>query len=321
VADNTTLPGTGDVIASDDIGGVKFQRVKVTYGADGSATDVSPVAGLPVQGVQDTRTTGTITSAASAVGPIAASNRNLVTVDISGTYAGVTFQIQGSPDGGTTWFPVSAMDNASGRAGTTWTPGTNAAASYDAAIGGFTHVRVQASAWTSGTANVGVTPQVFAYEPAVAAYTQQPARTQQAFYATAAAAGATGTETLITLTKSSGTAATTAASSFAITAGKTLRITAFSVATRGNATATTQTTTFNLRINTAGAITTTSTPVLLAARSATPATASAWDRVIIPVPDGFEIQGTGTLQWGLSAAATYTTNAPTWDVTILGYEY
>lgn len=48
--DNTTLnTGTGgDVIASDDIGGVKYQRVKPTYGADGSATDVSPTAPLPV---------------------------------------------------------------------------------------------------------------------------------------------------------------------------------------------------------------------------------------------------------------------------------
>jgi hypothetical protein len=36
--DNTTLnPGTaGDVIASDDIGGVKFQRVKLIHGADGT---------------------------------------------------------------------------------------------------------------------------------------------------------------------------------------------------------------------------------------------------------------------------------------------
>lgn len=42
MADNTTLDvGTGgDVIATDDIGGVKYQRVKISQGADGSATDV-----------------------------------------------------------------------------------------------------------------------------------------------------------------------------------------------------------------------------------------------------------------------------------------
>lgn len=146
-------------------------------------------------------------------------------------------------------------------------------------------------------------------------------RTQVNYFAVAAASGATGVETAITLTKSSGTSATTTGASFVITAGKRYRITALSVATRGNATATVQTTTFNLRINTAGAVTTTSTPIVFSARSATPATASAWDRYNIPIPDGFEIVGDGTLQFGITAAATFTTNAPTWDVTILGYEY
>jgi hypothetical protein len=51
MADNTTLnAGTGgDVIATDDIGGVKYQRVKVTYGGDGTAQDVNQVFPLPVQ--------------------------------------------------------------------------------------------------------------------------------------------------------------------------------------------------------------------------------------------------------------------------------
>ncbi len=52
MVDNTQLnapniPG-GDVIATDDIGGVKHQRVKVQYGADGVATDVTPTDGLPI---------------------------------------------------------------------------------------------------------------------------------------------------------------------------------------------------------------------------------------------------------------------------------
>jgi hypothetical protein len=47
MADNTTLPGTGDVIATDDIAGVKYQRVKVGFGADGVATDVSSTDPLP----------------------------------------------------------------------------------------------------------------------------------------------------------------------------------------------------------------------------------------------------------------------------------
>lgn len=146
-------------------------------------------------------------------------------------------------------------------------------------------------------------------------------RTHIIFSATAVAAGATTTETAITLVKSSGTSATSSAASFVITSGKRFRITAISFATRGNATATIQTTTFNFRINTGGSVTTSSTPILLSARSATPATASAWDRVMLTIPDGFEILGDGTLQFGITAAATYVTNAPTWDVNIIGYEY
>lgn len=147
-------------------------------------------------------------------------------------------------------------------------------------------------------------------------------RTELRFYATAAAAGTTGTETAITLTKSSGTSATTSAVSFVVTSGKRFRITHISFATLGNATATAQSTSFKFRINTAGAVTTASTPIILQARSATPATASAWDRYSIPLPaDGIDIVGDGTLQFGITAAATYTTNAPTWDVTIIGYEY
>lgn len=53
MADNTVLPaGTadGDTYASDDIAGIKFQRVKLVHGADGTNDgDVSTANGLPVQ--------------------------------------------------------------------------------------------------------------------------------------------------------------------------------------------------------------------------------------------------------------------------------
>jgi hypothetical protein len=35
-------PGSGETIASDDIGGVKWQRMKIGVGADGAAVDVQP---------------------------------------------------------------------------------------------------------------------------------------------------------------------------------------------------------------------------------------------------------------------------------------
>ncbi len=50
MADNVAItPGSGVTIAADDISSVWYQRVKVTQGADGTATDVSTAAPLPVQ--------------------------------------------------------------------------------------------------------------------------------------------------------------------------------------------------------------------------------------------------------------------------------
>ena len=44
MSDNTTLPGTGDIIADEDIGGVKYQKMKLVDGTPGSKT---PVATTP----------------------------------------------------------------------------------------------------------------------------------------------------------------------------------------------------------------------------------------------------------------------------------
>lgn len=68
MADNTQLPvpsTSGDVIATDDISGVKYQRVKMTLGADGvNDGDVSSANPLPVEiqgalGTADTKALGT----------------------------------------------------------------------------------------------------------------------------------------------------------------------------------------------------------------------------------------------------------------------
>jgi hypothetical protein len=41
--------GSGTVLAADDIGGAQFQRQKLTHGADGTATDASVTAPMPVR--------------------------------------------------------------------------------------------------------------------------------------------------------------------------------------------------------------------------------------------------------------------------------
>jgi hypothetical protein len=49
MADNVGYtPGSGAVIAADDIGGVLHQRVKIGVGADNTAVDVSDVNPMPV---------------------------------------------------------------------------------------------------------------------------------------------------------------------------------------------------------------------------------------------------------------------------------
>lgn len=67
MADNTTINAGagGDVIATDDIGGVKHQRVKMEFGADGAAADVSATNPLPVK-ISD----GTDTAAVDASGNV-----------------------------------------------------------------------------------------------------------------------------------------------------------------------------------------------------------------------------------------------------------
>jgi hypothetical protein len=48
MADNVGYtPGTGAIVAADEIGGVLHQRIKIGIGADGSATDVSEANPMP----------------------------------------------------------------------------------------------------------------------------------------------------------------------------------------------------------------------------------------------------------------------------------
>ena len=47
MADNVTLPGTGSAVATDDIGGIQYQRVKPSWGSDGTAVDVDATNPLP----------------------------------------------------------------------------------------------------------------------------------------------------------------------------------------------------------------------------------------------------------------------------------
>jgi hypothetical protein len=141
-------------------------------------------------------------------------------------------------------------------------------------------------------------------------------------FVTGVTAGTTATEALVNLTWSTtpGTAGS-AANTFVVTAGKRLRITSFVLALRGNATATAAVITGTVRVNTAGAVATTS-PALFSLRAATPATALAWDRAQVMLGgEGVEIAGGANVNIGVSVNPVFVTNAPTYDILLTGYFY
>jgi hypothetical protein len=105
--------------------------------------------------------TGTITTSASAVTSASSSAAGgFSLVSIHGTYAGVSFGITQSDDGGTTFYGVPIYDAAAMQwlaPGTTITPGTNAGKNYWVPISPATsEIKVLASAYTSGTGNIRI---------------------------------------------------------------------------------------------------------------------------------------------------------------------
>jgi fibronectin-binding autotransporter adhesin len=142
---------------------------------------------------------------------------------------------------------------------------------------------------------------------------------------TASAASTAVGETLITLTKSAGLAATTTCSSCTITTGKTFRIQSIAISARNSAgTTPTSNVTVNIRAAVAGA-TTTASPLQMHYVVNIPATTASTLFPPMLIPDGFEIASNGaTNTYGLTIThpqwVTGTTTA-TFDITIVGFEY
>lgn len=101
MSDNVTIPATGTtgtatpVIATDDIAGVQWQRIKVGFGADGSASDVSQTAPLPVSAKTDlTPAAPTFATVGAGSGQALAGNANrkgLVLVNTSSNLISIGF--------------------------------------------------------------------------------------------------------------------------------------------------------------------------------------------------------------------------------------
>ncbi len=125
---------------------------------------------VTVTGQQATPVSGPINSATSIIGPLACGPFNVATVAAYGTFSGVSFALQFSPDN-VNWFGIqgsidqtqlvsSGMTNGTGNGtsatNTSWTFPLGANVNY---------VRVLATAWTSGTCNIIIGAQTFAYDP------------------------------------------------------------------------------------------------------------------------------------------------------------
>jgi len=93
LADNSTLPATGEIIASDEIAGVKYQRTKVVWGVDGVATDTSATNPMPVSLMNYAG----LTDAQLRLTPVPVSGSFFqATQPVSGTFFQVTQPVSGS---------------------------------------------------------------------------------------------------------------------------------------------------------------------------------------------------------------------------------
>lgn len=92
MADNVNItPGSGAVIASDEVAGAQYQRVKLTWGADGTANDASATNPVPVQTVSanttiaDGRTTVTTAGTRVALASSTACKQVAITAETDNT--------------------------------------------------------------------------------------------------------------------------------------------------------------------------------------------------------------------------------------------
>ena len=131
------------------------------------AADTALVVGLhpssnAVTTAQSAVTTGNIVAATTIVGPISVVNMNLVSVTMTGTYAGVSNYFEVSSDN-TTWFPIQGRVS-DGSIANGFTGYSNASVAVDISLGAWTQFRVRATAWTSGSAVITIIAKAIAYD-------------------------------------------------------------------------------------------------------------------------------------------------------------
>lgn len=180
MADNVTIPASGTgtatpVVATDDVAGVHYQKVKLDVGGDGASTPVNgtiPVSGtvtvtepvsvddnggsltvdgsVSVTGVlqQETLTsTGTL-GVLDATVALATTRAALVGVSVSGTWVG-TIYFEATRLDTPVWFQTSAATYDG-----TISSETTSNSDFTVPVLGYKQVRVRMQAYTSGTATI-----------------------------------------------------------------------------------------------------------------------------------------------------------------------
>lgn len=274
MADNATLPATGDVIAADDIGGVKFQRVKIVHGADGvNGGDVATGNPLPV--ALDSASLSALETTELGATTLAALETTTAVQGAAGTAADA-------------WF-MRIADLSTPNVVKVLGPSTAPVASDMSMV-------------------VALSPNSAKVTPAM-----QAARTLVCITYTATNAAAA--DTLLTTTINRG-GTTSTATSHAVTAGKTLRITGIVLSLR-TTTAATPWGLLSVRMNASGAAIISSPVILPVGVAGTAAVAGNTGFSNPCFDDGLEFSGANQL--GFSFANNVNTNVTNFSV--FGYEY
>lgn len=171
MADNTLQTAAAN-IATDDIGGVHYQIMKLGFGALDAVTLVTSTSGLPVGGTQSAVSSTAWTSAtgSNTANSISVTGMNTVTVAVTNTstMTGGVLTFEVSPDN-TNWFTIAMGRIDSFTVETTYTLNVVANRAWSTSVDGFTNFRVRLSTVITGTgtATVLITAQAMPVEPIV----------------------------------------------------------------------------------------------------------------------------------------------------------
>lgn len=155
MADNTTLPGTGDVIADEDISGVKYQLVKLinpTAASTARWVGVQTKANsLPTTRPSDDflEVTGSLAATGNVIAATDVSLYGVVSLQLTGTFNATT-QFEGSNDN-STWASVQLQQLVAGASASTAASSTGTPNTIWYGFVPTRYFRARISTYTSGT--------------------------------------------------------------------------------------------------------------------------------------------------------------------------